>query len=114
MIIGRERERADLENLIASEKSEFIAVYGRRRIGKTFLIRETCRYRFAFEHTGLKNTLTDTAGCEVPVKDATKRQLSEFAVSLRRYGRVKKSIPKDWFAAFHLLEDLLEEKPEGR
>ena len=114
MIIGRERERADIENLIASKKSEFIAVYGRRRIGKTFLIRETCRYQFAFEHTGLKNTLTDNTGCEVPTRDATKRQLSEFAVSLRRYGRVKKSIPKDWFAAFHLLEDLLEEKPEGR
>ena len=58
MIIGRERERADLENLMVSDKSEFVAVYGRRRIGKTFLIRETCRYQFAFEHTGLKNTLS--------------------------------------------------------
>ena len=114
MMVGRERERADIEKLIASDKSEFIAVYGRRRIGKTFLIRETCRYQFAFEHTGLKNTLSDKAGHEVPVKDAMKRQLSEFAASLRRYGRVKKSIPRDWFAAFHLLEDLLEEKPEGR
>ena len=114
MIIGRERERADLEHLIASDKSEFVAVYGRRRIGKTFLIRETCRYQFAFEHTGLKNTLPDENGHDVAVKDATKRQLSEFAVSLRRHGRVKKSVPKDWFAAFHLLEDLLEGKPEGR
>ena len=114
MIIGRERERADLENLMVSDKSEFVAVYGRRRIGKTFLIRETCRYQFAFEHTGLKNTLSDENGHDVAVKDATKRQLSEFAVSLRRHGRVKKSVPKDWFAAFHLLEDLLEEKPEGR
>ena len=114
MIIGRERERADLEHLIASDKSEFVAVYGRRRIGKTFLIRETCRYQFAFEHTGLKNTLSDENGHDVAVKDATKRQLSEFAVSLRRHGRGKKSIPKDWFAAFHLLEDLLEKKPEGR
>ena len=87
MIIGRERERADLEHLIASGKSEFVAVYGRRRIGKTFLIRETCRYQFAFEHTGLKNTLSDENGHDVAVKDATKRQLSEFAVSLRRHGR---------------------------
>ena len=43
-----------------------------------------------------------------------KKQLAEFAVSLRRYGRIKKTVPKDWFAAFHLLEDLLEERPEGR
>ncbi len=114
MIIGRERERLDLENLIASDKSEFVAVYGRRRIGKTFLIREVCRYQFAFEHTGLKNTILDAEGHDVPVKDATKRQLIEFAVSLRRHGRVRKSVPKDWFAAFHLLEDLLAGKPEGR
>ena len=72
MIIGRERERADLEHSIASGKSEFVAVYGRRRIGKTFLIRETCRYQFAFEHTGLKNTLSDENGHDVAVKDATK------------------------------------------
>ena len=114
MMIGRERERADLEDLIASDKSEFVAVYGRRRIGKTFLIRETCRYQFAFEHTGLKNTIPDGEGREIPVKDAMRKQLAEFAVSLRRYGRVKKSVPKDWFAAFHLLEDLLSEKPVGR
>ena len=114
MMVGRERERADLEELIASDKSEFIAVYGRRRIGKTFLIRETCHYQFAFEHTGLKNTVSDTAGLEVPVKDAMKKQLAEFAASLRRYGRNKKAVPRDWFAAFHLLEDLLEGKPEGR
>jgi len=114
MMIGRKQERADLEELIASDKSEFVAIYGRRRIGKTFLIRETCRYQFAFEHTGLKNTVSDKDGREIPVKDAMRKQLVEFAVSLRRYGRVKKTVPKDWFAAFHLLEELLESKSEDR
>ena len=114
MMIGREREQQDLESLIASEKSEFVAVYGRRRVGKTFLIRETCRYQFTFEHTGLKNTYSDVNGDEVPVKDATKKQLAEFAVSLRRYGRTGKRKPKDWFEAFHLLEDLLSGKGDGR
>lgn len=114
MMIGRERERAVLEGVIASDKSEFVAVYGRRRVGKTFLIRETCHYQFAFEHTGLKNTVADKDGNEIPVKDAMKRQLAEFAVSLRRYGRSKRAVPKDWFAAFHLLEDLLASKPDGR
>jgi len=114
MLIGREKERTDLEELIASDKSEFVAVYGRRRIGKTFLIREVCRYQFAFEHTGLKNMVAGADGQDVPVKDAMRKQLVEFAVSLRRYGRIKKAVPKDWFAAFHLLEELLSSKPEGR
>lgn len=33
-IVGREIE---IENYIASRKSEFITIYGRRRVGKTFL-----------------------------------------------------------------------------
>ncbi|MDR2472090.1 MAG: ATP-binding protein [Tannerella sp.] len=38
-IIGREREKKKLEEIFASKRSEFVAVYGRRRVGKTFLIR---------------------------------------------------------------------------
>ena len=52
-IIGRDIEQATLNNLYHSGKSEFIAIYGRRRIGKTFLIREMFKDRFAFYHTGL-------------------------------------------------------------
>ena len=55
MLIGRESETIDLETAIGSDKSEFVAVYGRRRVGKTFLIREVCNYSFAFEHTGVKS-----------------------------------------------------------
>lgn len=39
-IIGREQEIGKLENYISSRKSEFIAIYGRRRVGKTFLVKE--------------------------------------------------------------------------
>ena len=39
-IVGREIEIEKLENYIASRKSEFIAIYGRRRVGKTFLVKE--------------------------------------------------------------------------
>ena len=35
-----------------SYNSEFVAVYGRRRVGKTYLIRETFNYKFTFQHTG--------------------------------------------------------------
>lgn len=113
MMIGRREENAELAALIESGKSEFVAVYGRRRVGKTFLIRETCHYHFAFEHTGIRNTYTEN-GEEHPVKDAMRRQLVEFAASLRRYGRVRKSVPRDWFAAFHLLEELLISQEDGR
>ena len=40
MLIGRENEIKTLQQAYHSEYSEFVAVYGRRRIGKTFLIRE--------------------------------------------------------------------------
>ena len=58
MFVGREKERAALRSVLDSDKSEFVAVYGRRRIGKTLLIRETYGYRFAFEHTGMKGAST--------------------------------------------------------
>ena len=39
-IVGREKEIMELKKYLSSEQSEFIAVYGRRRVGKTFLIKE--------------------------------------------------------------------------
>ena len=45
-IIGREQEIEKLENYISSRKSEFIAIYGRRRVGKTFLVKELFENRF--------------------------------------------------------------------
>ncbi|MBR2202116.1 MAG: ATP-binding protein, partial [Bacteroidales bacterium] len=69
MIIGRENEQKQLEQLYESEYSEFVAIYGRRRVGKTFLVRETFNYRFAFQHTGIQG-------------GDKKRQLIEFAQSL--------------------------------
>ena len=53
MLIGREKEKEALLSAFESGQSEFIAVYGRRRVGKTFLIRETFEYTFAFQHTGI-------------------------------------------------------------
>lgn len=44
MLIGREKEKQILLEAMKSEQSEFIAVYGRRRVGKTYLIRETFNY----------------------------------------------------------------------
>ena len=52
-IIGRKEEQKQLMDLYESGKAEFLAVYGRRRVGKTFLVRETLRDKITFFHTGL-------------------------------------------------------------
>ena len=48
MIVGRENERKELLELLEKDESQFCAVYGRRRVGKTYLIRETFENQFAF------------------------------------------------------------------
>ena len=58
-IIGRTEECERLEQYIQSEQSEFIVIFGRRRIGKTFLIRELFENRFTFRLTGMENASND-------------------------------------------------------
>ena len=101
MLIGREKEKDILLSALESNQSEFIAVYGRRRVGKTFLIRETYEYRFAFQHTGI---------LDAPMKE----QLSEFRQSLYNVGMKRSALPKTWNEAFHLLEGWLASLPEGK
>lgn len=55
MIIGREKEIQQLREAYNDEYSQFVVVYGRRRVGKTFLVRETFGYKFTFQHTGIAN-----------------------------------------------------------
>ena len=52
-IIGRKNELEELERLYHSERPEFVAVYGRRRVGKTFLIKQALKGRITFQHTGV-------------------------------------------------------------
>lgn len=52
-IIGRKLEQALLKEAIDHDKSELIALYGRRRIGKTYLIREYFKTSLVFEMSGL-------------------------------------------------------------
>lgn len=101
MLIGRDKEKKILLSALESEQSEFIAVYGRRRVGKTFLIREAYNYTFSFEHTGI---------LDAPLKE----QLAEFRESLYRAGMKRKPMPKTWNEAFHLLEGWLTALPEGK
>ena len=98
MIIGREKEIATLQGLLTSEESQFVAVYGRRRVGKTYLIRESYNYDFVFQHTG-------TYGA------TKKQQLSDFRESLYNAGMGKCVMPKTWSDAFHLLWEFLKAMP---
>ena len=98
MIIGREKEIATLQGLLTADESQFVAVYGRRRVGKTFLIREAYNYDFVFQHTG-------TYGA------TRQQQLSDFRESLYNAGMGKCAMPKTWSDAFNLLWDFLKQMP---
>ena len=54
-MIGRKEEKDYLLSLLEEDESQFVAVFGRRRVGKTYLIRETFSHSFTFQHTGLSN-----------------------------------------------------------
>ena len=78
-MIGRKEEIKYLKELINEEEPQFIAVFGRRRVGKTFLVRESFVHSFFFQHTGISNNSLD-AGTR------KKAQLENFAKSLVNYG----------------------------
>lgn len=100
-MIGREKERKLLLDAVESDESQFVAVYGRRRVGKTYLIRETFGYQFAFQHTGLQ-------------KGGKAVQLKEFQRSLKNDGM--KDVPNltDWTDAFFALWQFLQTLPDGK
>ena len=52
-MIGRKKETDELITLYQSSKAELVAVYGRRRVGKTYLIDQVFKGKFAFRHAGL-------------------------------------------------------------
>ncbi|MDE6559942.1 MAG: ATP-binding protein [Muribaculaceae bacterium] len=95
MVIGRKEEIEKLKKAYNSDKSEFVVVYGRRRIGKTFLIRETFDYRFTFQYSGV-------------FKISNQKQLEVFYRNLLEQGLdPTEQPPKDWFDAFFLLQHLI-------
>lgn len=101
-IIGREEEIRLLQRAYDSQESEFVAIYGRRRVGKTFLVRNVFGNKFTFQYTGVYN---------IPNKE----QLVEFHRSLLSQGLSEDTtLPKNWFEAFHLLERLISESTDIR
>lgn len=94
-LIGRLKEQDQLEQCIMSGRPEFMVVYGRRRVGKTYLIKEFFNNVFSFYSTGMMN-------------EKTHSQLKAFNEALTNYGDTISTIPKDWFEAFRRLRIILE------
>ncbi|MBR6248677.1 MAG: ATP-binding protein [Muribaculaceae bacterium] len=94
-LIGREQEIAQLDKCMTSDKSELVVLYGRRRVGKTFLVRNYFNNSFTFTYTGVKG-FTKT------------QQLSNFAKALQLYGNLaERPALVDWIGAFDMLEQVL-------
>lgn len=101
VILGRKREIEALERDLRKEESQFIAVYGRRRIGKTYLIREHFHDQFFFYHTGLRG-------------GTLRSQLIAFRASLIKYGHERCPVLKNWLEAFEQLDVLVRTGVPGR
>ena len=106
-MIGREREIQELNECYDSGKAEFVAVYGRRRVGKTYLVDETLKDRIAFRHAGLSPV------DEQNHKNGLKEQLKHFYLSLQLHGMKKSKCPASWLEAFFMLEMHLQSVDEG-
>ena len=94
-MIGRQSEIELLEKAYKSEKSEFVALYGRRRVGKTFLIRSVFKNRMTFQLSGLANA-------------NMAQQLMNFNLAIEELGtRKENKTPKNWMEALQLLKRII-------
>lgn len=96
-IIGREEETKLLKQYAQSGKAEFIALYGRRRVGKTFLINSTFGESFTFSMTGV-------------LEGNKAAQIHAFGDAMDLYGNPLEKRPEDWYEAFQMLRYLLTER----
>ncbi len=94
-IIGRKYEQDLLSICFESKKAEFIAIYGRRRIGKTYLVKQFFDDTFDFYATGVYNI-------------SKSEQLKLWQRQLQKFSGQKCIKPKDWFEAFNQLQEYIE------
>ena len=87
-VIGRDFEKKKLTEIVESEQPAFVAIYGRRRVGKTYLVKEFFDNKFAFYATGLAN-------------GDTKTQLLNFTIYINQSFGTDYKTPKTWLETFH-------------
>lgn len=92
-LIGREPEKTILTRMLHSPEAELVAMFGRRRVGKTFLIRSVYADRIVFEFTGMHNA-------------SLKDQLKSFSLAFNvgKAPRLPTAVPENWIEAFHFLK----------
>ena len=101
-IIGRKQEIEILNEKYTSRKSEFVALYGRRRVGKTYLVRNLFEDKFTFRLTGLGQA-------------DLKLQLANFYDALaEQYPKVKLKEADNWMEAFRQLRNIIEKSKQKR
>lgn len=100
-LIGREKECKALRRSLESRRSELVIVYGRRRIGKTYLVESFFNNEFAFKYVGIRGL-------------RSRDQLVQFGRVLSHYSGKGKYKFADWFDAFYALEEYLETLPKGK
>lgn len=100
-IIGRKREIKELLRLKESGQADFVAVYGRRRVGKTWLIRNYFNDQFTFYATGI-------------ARGTRNEQLKNFYKSICEYSKKKPEQPKDWYESFDLLKIVIKQSRQRR
>jgi hypothetical protein len=98
-MVGREEERKALQDSFEAGRSEFVAVYGRRRVGKTFLVKSLFEDKFTFYATGL-------------LGGTKAEQLANFSNELKNYGETNLPAASTWREAFDRLCLLIEKAPE--
>lgn len=101
-LIGRKRSQTQLERLLGCKEGQLLAVYGRRRIGKTFLIREF------FRDKGVYFELTGASGSSM------KDQLRRFPLAIQEAFMKDVPVPKDWAEALLLLKEVLDSIPKTK
>ena len=94
MLIGRKKQQAELREAYSADDSKFVALYGRRRVGKTYLVKQTFKDEFTFTHSGLAN-------------GSLQEQLYGWRSSLEDAGLAVSSTPKHWLEAFDMLKELI-------
>jgi len=93
-IAGRKAEIVLLQSLLEKNEAEFVAVYGRRRVGKTFLVRQVYKQQIVFECSGLH-------------KKSFSQQLENFWLTLQEVSPAPVLPPKTWLQAFAQLKSYL-------
>ena len=107
-VIGRKQELEELNLLYRSDRPEFVAVYGRRRVGKTFLIKQALKDKITFQHTGVSPV------DQQDEKNRMKTQLESFYYSMLNHGLEGFKQPKTWMEAFFQLTQLLQKLDNGQ